>query len=130
MKELLKICIPTEILEHFEYCYMGEFMTLKTKESGFVIYLEEKNILPDGYSIEEYESKGFSTPMLVQDFPLRGKQIFFSIRKRRWREKNEKGKIIRKDFSFLADQSKMTAELVAFLKDTGREPSRYDVEYL
>lgn len=130
MEELLKICVPSELLEHFDYCYMGEFVTLSTKENGIVIHLEEKNILPSGYKPAEYESKGFMNASIIQDFPLRGKAIYYSIRKRRWRHKTESNKIISRDFSFLADKTRMTADLADFLKGTGREASRYDVEYL
>jgi len=40
------------------------------------VVFKEKNTLPDGYSKEEYESKGFFNKR-VQDFPLRGKAVFF-----------------------------------------------------
>jgi len=48
------------------------------------VVFEEKNTLPDGYSKEEYESKGFFNKR-VQDFPLRGKAVFLKVRRRRWR---------------------------------------------
>lgn len=130
MEELLKICIPSELLAYFDFCYLGEFVNLKTKESGILIHLEEKNILPSGYEPSDYESKGFMKAIIVQDFPLRGKAVYFSIRKRRWRHKIESNKIISRDFGFLADKTRMTADLADFLKGTDREPSRYDVEYL
>jgi hypothetical protein len=130
MEELLKICVPLELLEYFNFLYLGEFVNIATKESGYLIHLEEKNILPLGYDPIEYESKGFMKANIVQDFPLRGKSIYYSIRKRRWRHKTESKQIISRDFSFLADKTRMTAELADFLKDGGREPSRYDVEYL
>jgi len=130
MEELLRICVPSELLDYFDFLYLGEFVTLNTKESGILIHLEEKNILPLGYEPLEYESKGFMNASIVQDFPLRGKAIFYSIRKRRWRHKTESNKIISRDFSFLADKTRMTADLADFLKDRGREPSRYDIEYL
>ena len=130
MEELLRICVPSELLDYFDFLYLGEFVTLNTKESGILIHLEEKNILPLGYEPLEFESKGFMNASIVQDFPLRGKAIYYSIRKRRWRHKTESNKIISRDFSFLADKTRMTADLADFLKDRGREPSRYDVEYL
>ena len=33
------------------------------------IYLEEKNVVPEQYSSQETESKGFYDPVVVQDFP-------------------------------------------------------------
>lgn len=127
---LLSLYLPDGLVDHFEMSYMSSFCKLDTKEEGFIIHLSEKNILPDGYSIEDYESKGFTEPSLVQDFPARGRLIFLSIQRRRWREKSNKNNIIKRDLSFLTKGIKMTADLSSFLKGTGREPSRYDVEYL
>jgi hypothetical protein len=72
--------------------------------------------LPAGYSSTEYESKGFASSALIQDFPLRGKAVYLRIKKRRWRHK-ETGAIIKRDFTFIADGSKFTKELSDFLKD-------------
>jgi hypothetical protein len=130
MEQLLSFVLPSEILGYFELTYSCEFCTIKTKEPGIIFHLDEKNILPVGFEKGDYESKGFQSSAIIQDFPLRGKQVFFSIRKRRWRHKNNKNEIIHRDFSFIADGTRMTADLSAFLKDTGRNPRRYDIEYL
>jgi hypothetical protein len=87
--------------------------------------LEEKNFLPPGYSNDCYESKGFSSSSRVQDFPIRGKAVYLIIKKRRWRDKATKKEIIQNDYSFIAEGSKLTSELSAFLKDTGRYKRRY-----
>ena len=86
--------------------------------------LEEKNIIPNGFDSNEYESKGFLPEARVQDFPIRGKACYLVIKKRRWRHKITK-KEISKDFSFIADGARLTAELSDFLKSTGRDPRRY-----
>ena len=130
MEELLNICVPSELLEYFDYCYMAEFATISTKEKGILIHLEEKNILPSGYESRDYESKGFMEASIIQDFPLRGKAIYYSLRKRRWRHKTQSKVIISRDFSFFFFFSRMTADLSDFLKVKGRETSLYDVKYL
>ena len=130
MEQLLSFVLPSELLDYFELSYFCEFNTIKTKEPGIIFHLEEKNVLPIGYITIDYESKGFHQSSLIQDFPLRGKQVFFSIRKRRWRHKTNKNEIIQRDYSFIADGTRMTADLSAFLKGTGRDPRRYDPEYL
>lgn len=48
--------------------------------SEIVIYLEEKNELPGEYSTVKVESKGFYDPVVVRDFPIRGKNLFLNIR--------------------------------------------------
>ncbi len=129
MEELLKLYLPGEVLTYFEFCSYRFFCDVETKEEGVLIYLDEKNEIPDGFNSSEYESKGFNIAVTVQDFPIRGKNIFYSLRKRRWRHKIDKTEISR-DFSFLATGIRMTSDLVAFLKDTGRDPQRYDKEHL
>jgi hypothetical protein len=93
-----------------------------------LIDLEEKNILPTGYDSKDYETKDFTSPKLVQDFPLRGRGVFLRIRCRRWRHKVTKA-VIHRDNFLVADGSKFTLELSAFLKDTGGYASRYHEQY-
>lgn len=62
---------------------------VKESSSEIVIYLEEKNEIPSEYSDMKVESKGFYGPVVVQDFPVRGKKLFLNIRRRRWIIKDE-----------------------------------------
>lgn len=111
-----------EIKEHRLLC------SIQDKLEYWLIDFDEKNILPVGYSTSEYESKGFTEPSLVQDFPIRGKGVYLRIRKRRWRHK-QTGVIIQRDFSFIADGSKFTMELSDFLKDASGYATRYHAKY-
>ncbi len=85
-----------------------------------------KNILPNNYDLNEFESKGFYERTLIQDFPIRGKAVYLGIRRRRWRNKFDKSIEVKSDYTFIAEGSKLTVELSDFLKDTGRDPRRYD----
>ena len=98
----------------------------RNKKRLFFIYLDEKNILPRDYDSNEFESKGFYERALIQDFPIRGKAVYLGIRRRRWRNKTDKSIEVKSDYSFIAEGSKLTVELSAFLKGTGRDPRRYD----
>lgn len=122
MEQLLTFVLPSELISYFDLVYYCEFSTISTKESGIIFHLDEKNILPEGYEKDSYESKGFQYSAVIQDFPLRGKQVFFSLRKRRWRHKIRKNELISRDFSFIADGTRLTADLSAFLKDTDGRP--------
>ncbi|MBE0391951.1 transposase family protein [Flavobacterium sp. PL002] len=102
---------------------MGNF---QTKKDCFFIYLDEKNILPKDYNSNEFESKGFYERALIQDFPIRGKTVYLGIRRRRWRNKIDRSIDIKSDYSFITEGSKLTVELSDFLKDTARNPRRYD----
>ena len=124
--DLLSAFLPSNLLLYFDIVDFKELGDVSIKKECFHIYLEEKNQLPKGYSKSEYESKGFKSSKQVQDFPIRGKSLYLQITTRRWRDKKTKSKEIRNDYSFIAEGSKLTVELSAFLKDTGRDPRRYD----
>ena len=109
---------PSELMDYFLITGFQTLCSVEDKTEYWLIDFEEKNELPLGYSASEYESKGFMEGVLIQDFPLRGKAVFFKIKKRRWRHKITKA-IIKRDFSFIADGSKFTQELSDFLKGTG-----------
>ncbi|EOG6895825.1 hypothetical protein VT569_09420 [Flavobacterium psychrophilum] len=118
--------LPEGLLFHFDIVDFKELGDLETKKDCFYIYLDEKNILPKEYSDIEYESKGFYERTIIQDFPIRGKAVYLGIRRRRWRNKTVKSFEVKSDYSFIAEGSKLTVELSDFLKDTGRDPRRYD----
>ena len=118
--------LPDGLLTHFDIVDFSELGDLQTKKDCFYIYLDEKNILPKVYDSNEFESKGFYERALIQDFPIRGKAVYLGIRRRRWRNKNDKSIAVKSDYSFIAEGSKLTIELSDFLKDTGRDPRRYD----
>ena len=118
--------LPDGLLSHFDIIDFKELGDIQIKKDCFYIYLDEKNILPQDYNINEYESKGFYDRTIIQDFPIRGKAVYLSIRRRRWRNKTDKSIEIKSDYSFIAEGSKLTVDLSDFLKDTGRFPRRYD----
>jgi hypothetical protein len=118
--------LPDGLLCHFDIIDFKELGDLESKKDCFFIYLDEKNELPKDYNFIEFESKGFYESKIIQDFPIRGKALYLVIRRRRWRNKLDKNSLIKSDYSFIADGSKLTVELSDFLKDTGRDPRRYD----
>jgi hypothetical protein len=103
-----------------------ELGDVASKELFYEISLEENNVIPRHYAAGNYESKGFYTEVTIQDFPIRGKAVYLLIKRRRWRYKNNLKDIIRNDYSFIAEGSKLTKELADFLKETGRYTGRYD----
>ena len=126
--KLLHHLFPAELMNYFSVNGFYMLCSIETKKEFWLIEFEEKNQLPEGYLAVDYESKGFMESKFIQDFPLRGKGVFLSIKKRRWRHK-ENGKIVKRDFSFLADGSKFTRELSDFLKDGGQYANRYHEQH-
>ncbi len=68
------------------------------------------------------------TSKLIQYFPIRGKGVYLRITKRRWRHK-QTGATLKRDYSFMAEGSKFTAELSDFLKEASGYKTRYHEQY-
>ncbi len=125
-KELASYFLPTGILEYFTIIKIEDLQSKTGKDTDLHIELEEKNTIPMGYDSNQYESKGFYPVKTIQDFPVRGKALYLSIKRRRWRHKKNKNEVIHNDYTLFAEGSKLTQELSDFLKGTGRDPRRYD----
>jgi hypothetical protein len=112
-KDLLLLLFPREILSHFD--------VVEYKEEGDLLsfVLEEKNQLPVGLNKADYESKGFSSPVKIQDFPIRDRAVFLLVRRRKWLEKST-GRIIQHKLDLTMEGSKYTKEFGAFLKEVLR----------
>lgn len=97
------------------------FNVLDVKESSdeLTIYLEEKNVIPEEYSSLKVHSKGFYEPIVLQDFPLRGRKVFLNIRRRRWYLVDQ-GEYVHRDWSLVANGTRMTQEFASFLKELHR----------
>ena len=55
----LRYVFPEELLRYFDIVESGIHTDKPTGADYLEVVFEEKNTLPDGYSKEEYESKGF-----------------------------------------------------------------------
>ena len=104
-----RLLLPEGTLDYFD------IVDVKESGSEVVIYLEEKNVVPLEYASKETESKGFYDPVVVQDFPLRGKKVFLNIRRRRWMLKSDNSYISR-DWRILAADTRLTQDFAFFLK--------------
>ena len=107
--ELLRAFLPAGVLDYFDvvaFDQKGERMTLS---------LEEKNELPEVYRGQPYHSKGFTPPVSIEDFPIRGQRVLLQVKRRRW-EHTDSGEIVTRDWSMVQKGTKMTAEFAAFLK--------------
>ena len=126
--EYLSHILPKGLLDHFKITAFLELCNIADKTEFYEIQLEENNTILGDFDQNLYESKDF-TEVVLQDFPIRGKAVFLRFKRRRWRLKKDKTKVLRNDFSFVAVGSGFTQELSDFLKDRGRYKGRYDHEY-
>ena len=105
-----RLLLPEGTLDYFI------ISDVKESSTEIVIYLEEKNEVPGEYSSMQVESKGFYEPVVVQDFPIRGKKLFLNIRRRRWIVKDE-GRYVSRNWKLVAEGSRMTHDFASFLKE-------------
>lgn len=106
---LLNLLLPEFILDNFEM--------KGVRKEGEVLHLdlEEINLIPSVLEKDKLESKGFFPTITVQDFPIRGHQVYFHIKRRRWLN-HSTGKVAYRDWTLVAKGTRMTGEFAAFLK--------------
>ena len=106
---LIGLLLPEGILDYFE------LTKVEQDNNGLSIFLEEKNIAPDGYQRTDLESKGFFPEISIQDFPIRGKKVALRVKRRRWTV-HSSGAIISRDWDLIIKGTRMTTEFGLFLK--------------
>ena len=102
-----RLLLPEGTLDYFD------LVDVKESVNEVVFYLEEKNSTSEVYQIKIPESKGFYAPVIVQDFPLRGKKVFLNIRRRRWLLKKH-NEYISRNWRMVAEGTRMTQDLHLF----------------
>jgi len=76
--ELIKLLLPEIILDYFEVT------SYEKGEEILHLYLKELNSIPKEYRQNKLSSKGFFEEITVQNFPIRGHQVYLRITLRRW----------------------------------------------
>ena len=88
----------------------------EVKEQEIPFYFTELNDIPNGFSRVKLHSKGFFPEATVQDFPIRGKNVFLHIIRRRWLNETT-GKVVTRDWQLVAKGTRITREFATFLKE-------------
>ncbi|RCR71003.1 ISAon1 family transposase N-terminal region protein, partial [Larkinella punicea] len=98
---LIQFLLPEFILENFE------LTSIDRPDGVFHVYIEEKNA--DDPERKNLRSKGFFPTITVQDFPIRGHQVFLHIKRRRWLN-TQTGKVVYRDWTQVGKGTRMTSE--------------------
>lgn len=112
-KAQLPMIIPEGVSEYFSLS--GH----KKDDSGIHIYLEELNSLPSEHQSNKLVSKGFFEEVVLQDFPIRGQEVYLHIKRRRWLNQDT-GKVVYRDWNLVAKGTRITNDFAAFLKAISR----------
>jgi hypothetical protein len=101
---------------------LKEFFELKSHKFEAVnlhLYLEEINSIPKEYTSDKLESKGFFPEVTLQDYPIRGRNVFLHIKRRRWLN-HTTGKVVFRDWQLVANGTRITKDFAFFLKGISR----------
>lgn len=110
---IVQFLLPEFILENFT-------LTSVDKDGDtFHVHIEEKNAADNDPEKKNLLSKGFFPTITVQDFPIRGHKVFLHIKRRRWLN-TKTGKVVYRDWTEVAEGTRITSEFAAFLKDISR----------
>lgn len=108
-KALLPIIIPEGVSEYFE---MTDF---SKKDLRIDIFMEEMNIIPQEFQSSKLLSKGFFDAVVLQDFPIRGHQVYLHVKRRRWLNQDT-GKVVYRNWELVAKGTRITSDFADFLK--------------
>lgn len=105
--------LPEVLVDYFEIT--------KGEKKGEVLhlYFTELNIIPEEFASDKLVSKGFHNEITIQDFPLRGFQVYLHISRRRWLNATT-NQVVSRDWDLVAKGTRLTSEFAAFLKELSR----------
>jgi transposase len=110
---LIDLVLPEGVKKYFEV------VKHESDIDNLHLYLDELNIIPAEYKDDKLESKGFYDSVTIQDFPIRGRNVFLHIRRRRWINHSKEKKIISRDWNLVANGTRITKDFADFLKQIG-----------
>lgn len=111
LNDFIRIFLPSFVVCHFDVINMVD------SEVRIDIYLDEKRQLSSDLLSRPVISYGFTSPTIIQDFPVRGKAVYLHIRRRKWLCKDD-GSIHLQTYELSYEGTQLTTEFVAFLKAT------------
>jgi len=107
---IANLLLPEVLISYFE-------MTKhEVKEEEIHFYFTESNAVPEEFKEDKLHSKGFFSEATVQDFPIRGKNVFLHITRRRWVTEST-GKVVTRDWQLVAKGTRITSDFATFLKE-------------
>jgi hypothetical protein len=106
---IAKLLLPKVLIEYFD------LTNHKAQAEEIHFYFKEDNTTPAEFKDQKLTSNGFFAEATLQDFPIRGKQVFLHITRRRWINETT-GKAVSRDWRLVAKGTRMTKEFATFLK--------------
>jgi hypothetical protein len=111
--DIAKLLLPEVLVGYFK------LIKHEIKQGELHFYFTELNTIPEEFKDLKLSSKGFFPEATVQDFPIRGKNVYLHIIRRRWIEQTS-NKVVIRDWQLVAKGTRITSEFATFLKDIGQ----------
>ncbi len=108
-KALMPLIIPEGVSDYFEMTHYSQ------GDGRLDIFLEEMNVIPEEFQSNSLLSKGFFEPITLQDFPIRGQQVYLHVKRRRWLNQDT-DKVVYRNWELVAKGTRITQDFAAFLK--------------
>ncbi len=121
-KNLLSLIAPGEISKSFNVSSI-----IEETETITIVFEEKEELIPIELQGMRAVLDGFFNPILLQTFPLKDKNVYLKVKRRRWKEKGVKNKSYSNTYNLHRSGMKTTNEFGDFLKaELGLQPSEYN----
>ena len=107
---LSQLVLPEVLFKYFK------LTRHKLKGENLHFYFTELNNSPDEFKGIILHSKGFFPEATIQDFPIRGKNVYLHIIRRRWVNTVTK-EVVTRNWDLVAKGTRITSEFATFLKE-------------
>jgi hypothetical protein len=114
-KAILQLVFPENTFEYFDIVDGKRDDKLPLREQTVSFVFEEKNIPPVTDPDKKILSKGF-TDITISDFPIRGKKVLLTFRRRYWKVEGEK-EYLKRDIQFAFPGTQLEKKFAVFLKE-------------
>lgn len=108
-EDLLRLILPNEIFDFFDVFKVDVY------DGEVHLFVDEKNVLPEGMQKGKYISKGFYPEAIIQDYPLRDKAVFIHARRRKWQDVST-SEIVSNTFNLTEKGTRYSPGFASFLK--------------
>ncbi|SIT17231.1 hypothetical protein SAMN05421766_1251 [Zobellia uliginosa] len=110
LSSIAKLLLPEVLVTYFD------LTKHEVIDEEIHFYFTELNDIPRESTGVKLHSKGFFPEATVQDFPIRGKNVFLHITRRRWLDEST-GNVVTRDWQLVAKGTRITSEFASFLKE-------------
>lgn len=120
--DLVELIAPAEISKYFDLSSITEKKSLIT-----LTFEERADLVPKELKGKDVVLDGFVNPIELQTFPLKDKQVFLSIKRRRWKERGKTAESYSNTYDLYRKGMEATRQFGNFLKeDIGLRPFEYN----